>query len=141
VPSAPPTAHAFMLGVAFDLTPESMPKGWCEMPEQISKYPDVTLKVLKGAGAACDQGAPQRILTKCPPNRFCSLPTGELCVYGITEIPQMTQVTPKELAQVVCPRAHAGPTLAPTAPGFDGLMLAAVFLVGLGLGTARRWLW
>lgn len=26
------------------------------MPEQISKYPEVTLKVLKGAGARCSEG-------------------------------------------------------------------------------------
>ena len=26
------------------------------MPEQISKYPDVTLKVLKGAGGAVEKG-------------------------------------------------------------------------------------
>jgi len=37
------------------------------MPEQISKYPDVTLKVLKEAGAVCGQGAPQKILTTCRP--------------------------------------------------------------------------
>jgi hypothetical protein len=108
------------------------------MPEQISKYPDVTLKVLKGAGAACDQGAPQRILTKCPPNRFCSLPTGELCIYGIPEIPQMTQITPKELASVVCPRAQPGPTLADTIAGAEGSILGAVFLAGVVLGRARR---
>jgi hypothetical protein len=98
----------------------------------------VTLKVLQGAGAACNQGAPQKILTKCPANRFCSLPTGEICVYGITEIPRMTQITPKELAQVVCPRAHEGPTLSETISGSDELMLGAVFLAGLMLGTARR---
>ena len=30
------------------------------MPEQISKYPDVTLEVLEGAGALCGEGAPQK---------------------------------------------------------------------------------
>ncbi len=64
------------------------------MPEQISKYPDVTLEVLKGAGAVCGEGAPQKILTQCPSERFCSLTTGEICVYGIKQIPQMTQITP-----------------------------------------------
>jgi hypothetical protein len=108
------------------------------MPEQISKYPDVTLKVLKGAGAVCDQGAPQKILTQCPANRFCALPTGEICVYGIKEIPQMTQITPKELAQVVCPRAQLGHLLSGAISGADGVMLAAVFLAGLALGRARR---
>ena len=32
------------------------------MPEQISKYPDVTLQVLRESGAVCGQGAPQNIL-------------------------------------------------------------------------------
>jgi hypothetical protein len=108
------------------------------MPEQISKYPDVTLKVLQDAGAACARGAPQKILTKCPANRFCALPTGEVCVYGIPEIPQMTQISPKELAAVVCPRAQSGPTLADTLAGADGLILGAVFLAGVILGRARR---
>ena len=53
------------------------------MPEQISKYPDVTLKVLKGAGAVCGEGAKQKILTQCPAEQFCKLPTGEICVYGV----------------------------------------------------------
>ena len=56
------------------------------MSEQITKYPDVTLRVLKGAGAVCGEGATQKILTQCPAARFCALPTGEICVYGINEI-------------------------------------------------------
>jgi hypothetical protein len=108
------------------------------MPEQISKYPDVTLKVLEGAGATCGRGAPQKILTKCPANRFCALPTGEICVYGIDEIPRMTQIAPKELAQVVCPRADASPPVAGIPAGADGPVLGAVFLAGLVLGAARR---
>ena len=63
------------------------------MPEQISKYPDVTLQVLRESGAVCGQGAPQNILKQCPRDRFCSLRTGEICVYGINEIPKMTQIT------------------------------------------------
>jgi hypothetical protein len=108
------------------------------MPEQLSKYPDVTLKILQDTGAACARGAPQKILTKCPANRFCALPTGEVCIYGIPEIPQMTQITPKELASVVCPRAQPGPTLADTIAGADGMILGAVFLAGVVLGRARR---
>lgn len=73
------------------------------MPEQISKYPEVTIKVLKGAGARCGEGAEQKILTQCPRERFCALPSGEVCIYGIEEIPQMTQITANELARVVCP--------------------------------------
>ena len=62
------------------------------MPEQISKYPDVTLKVLKEAGARCGEGAKQKILTQCPREQFCALQSGEICVYGIEQIPQMTQI-------------------------------------------------
>jgi hypothetical protein len=39
------------------------------MPEQISKYPDVTLQVLRESGAVCGQGAPQNILKQCPRDR------------------------------------------------------------------------
>jgi hypothetical protein len=108
------------------------------MPEQISKYPEVTLKILQDSGAVCARGAPQKILTKCPPNRFCALPTGEVCVYGIPEIPQMTQITPKELAAVVCPRAQSGPMLADAIAGVDGLVFGAIFLAGVALGRVRR---
>lgn len=107
------------------------------MPEQISKYPDVTLEVLKGAGAACGEGAPQKILTQCPAERFCSLPTGEICVYGIKEIPQMTQITLQELAQVVSPRAEQDAGASRAISGVEGILLAAVFLAGLVLG----WSW
>lgn len=110
-------------------------EGWCAMPEQISKYPDVTLEVLKGAGAVCGEGAPQKILTQCPSERFCSLTTGEICVYGIKQIPQMTQITPQELAQVVCPIAPQGPAISGAMSGTEGILLGAVFLVGLLLGS------
>lgn len=106
------------------------------MPEQISKYPEVTLEVLKGAGAVCGEGAPQKILTQCPSEQFCSLPTGEICVYGIRDIPQMTQITPQELAQVVCPSTQQDAVFS-TALGTEGILWGAVFVVGLVLG--RTW--
>jgi hypothetical protein len=108
------------------------------MPEQITKYPDVTLKVLEGAGAVCGRGAPQKILTKCPAERFCALPTGEICVYGIADIPRMTQITPKDLAPVVCPRADQGQPGLATHAGVDALLLAAALLIGLSLNHATR---
>ena len=107
------------------------------MPEQISKYPEVTLKVLKGSGAVCGEGAPQKILTQCPRDKFCSLPTGEICVYGIKDIPKMTQITPQELAQVVCPNAQQGAATSAAGLGTVAISLGAVFLVGLALG--RLW--
>ncbi|WP_128003608.1 hypothetical protein [Piscinibacter defluvii] len=63
------------------------------MPEQLTKHPEVTLQVLRSAGATCGEGAPQSILTKCPSQRFCKLPGGEVCVYGIPEARAMTQFT------------------------------------------------
>ena len=66
------------------------------MPEQLTKYPDVTLQVLRSAGAKCGAGAPQEILTKCPAPRFCKLPGGEICVYGLPEAKQMTQISGAE---------------------------------------------
>ena len=105
------------------------------MPEQISKYPGVTLRVLKGAGARCGEGVEQRILTQCPAEQFCALPTGEICVYGIEQIPHMTQITTQELARVVCPQQSS--------LGFGGLssseiaVMGAIFAAGLVIG--RFW--
>jgi hypothetical protein len=74
------------------------------MPEVISKHPEITIRVLQGAeGVICGQGAEQRILTRCPPERFCATPVGEVCVYGLNQIPQMTQISKEDLAQVVIP--------------------------------------
>ena len=107
------------------------------MPEQITKYPEVTLKVLQGAGARCGEGVKQQILTQCPRERFCALPTGEMCVYGIEEIPQMTQITPQELARVVCPPAQQSSMDAPTFASFDVVLLGATLAVGMVVG--RVW--
>ena len=108
------------------------------MPEQISKYPEVTLKVLKGAGAVCGEGAEQKILTQCPAERFCALSTGEICVYGVEEIPQMTQITPMELARVVCPGAQQGSVFPATLSTVELILICVVFAVGLVLGRFSR---
>jgi hypothetical protein len=68
------------------------------MPEQLTKHPEVTLQVLKSAGAKCAEGAPQEILTACPRERFCKLPGGEVCVYGLPQATQMTQITQADWA-------------------------------------------
>lgn len=62
------------------------------MPEILTKHPDIALKILKDAKLKCGTGEKQQILTWCPQDRFCSLPTGEICVYGVKEIPQMMQI-------------------------------------------------
>jgi hypothetical protein len=104
------------------------------MPEQITKYPDVTLKVLKEAGAVCGEGAPQKILKQCPKERFCALPSGELCIYGVGQIPQMTQITPQEIAAAVCP---PGAGLPQEISAVEGLAVGAVLVAGVALG--RYW--
>lgn len=108
------------------------------MPEQISKYPEITLEVLRGAGAVCGEGAPQKILKKCPSERFCSLPTGEICVYGIKDIPQMTQIKSQELAKVVSPNARKAADVMDVVSGTEGLLLVAAFLTGLLLGRISK---
>lgn len=62
------------------------------MPELVTKYPEVALRLLKEANIACGEGKAQTILTNCPKDQFCSLPTGELCIYGIDDVPSMTQL-------------------------------------------------
>ncbi len=69
------------------------------MPEILTKYPDVVIQVLRESGAKCGVGSPQQILTSCPSERFCSMPTGEVCIYGLNEIPGMTQITPAEIVR------------------------------------------
>jgi hypothetical protein len=107
------------------------------MPEQISKYPEVTLQVLQGGGARCREGAEQKILKQCPAEQFCSLQSGEICVYGIAQIPQMTQISRQELAQVVCPATSA----AGSGPGWMDLgPMSATFVLGLAAGALfQRW--
>ena len=105
------------------------------MPEQITKHPEVTMQVLKGAGARCGEGVQPKILTRCPREKFCSLPTGEICVYGIADIPKMTQITTDELAAVVCPRPAASGFIA---QGSDStLLVLAILIFGIGLGRTR----
>jgi hypothetical protein len=104
------------------------------MPEQISKYPDVTLQVLRESGAVCGQGAPQKILKQCPRDRFCSLRTGEICVYGINDIPKMTQITSHELAQIVCPLPQKPALFSAGVSGAESALLLALFLGGVAAG-------
>lgn len=103
------------------------------MPEQISKYPEVTLQVLRESGAVCGQGAPQTILKQCPRERFCALKTGEICVYGIHEIPKMTQITTQELAKVVCPLTPKQAAGFPDGvPALEAALIFAGFVSGFG---------
>jgi hypothetical protein len=106
------------------------------MPEQISKYPDVTLKVLKEAGARCGEGAKQKILKQCPREQFCALRSGEICVYGIDQIPQMTQIRTEELARIVCPPGEKASIASLPFP--DLAVMGTVFMAGLLAGRFWR---
>ncbi|MGH8659273.1 MAG: hypothetical protein ACREV4_12580 [Gammaproteobacteria bacterium] len=113
------------------------------MPEQISKYPEVTMEVLKGAGARCSEGAEQKILTQCPRERFCALSTGEVCIYGIEEIPQMTQITTKDLAGIVCPPGPQSSMGLVSLSSPEIMLLGVAFAVGAVAGrflyTINSW--
>ncbi|MDQ7979133.1 hypothetical protein QYH69_17935 [Paraburkholderia sp. SARCC-3016] len=108
------------------------------MPEQITKYPDVTLRVLKGAGAVCAEGAPQKILTQCPATRFCALPTGELCIYGIDEIKSMTQISASEIAAVVAPESQSDASPLFATWWVAGAVLGAGLITGFVFGRYRK---
>ena len=71
------------------------------MPEVLTKHPDVSLQVLRSTGARCGDGALQEILKTCPAERFCKLPGGEICVYGLGDAQQMTQITASDWQALV----------------------------------------
>ncbi|CAG1016266.1 hypothetical protein BURC_01222 [Burkholderiaceae bacterium] len=118
------------------------------MPEQLTKHPDVTLQVLRSAGAQCGTQAPQEILTACPAERFCKLPGGEICVYGIADAPRMTQFVAADWRSLAAAtRAVPGPTSGASAARADESGAASLGPVvplasGLGLviiGVAIGW--
>ena len=106
------------------------------MPEQLTKYPEVTMQVLESAGARCGEGGPQKILTQCPAERFCSLPGGEVCVYGVEQALQMTQIAPADLAAVICPSAETQASFIPDGGG-AALFVAVGILIGIALRRRR----
>jgi hypothetical protein len=101
------------------------------MPEQLTKHPEVTLQVLKSAGAKCAEGAPQEILIACPRERFCKLPGGEVCVYGLPQAKEMTQITAADWAALP-------PQPPPSAPPWAWIVPALVAGALLGWWLARR---
>lgn len=109
------------------------------MPEQLSRHPEVTLEVLRSAGAVCGTGATQDILKACPAERFCKLPGGEICVYGLPQATQMTQITAAEWRAVLQAPASSPPA-PPEAPAALLLPGALAALAGVALGFAAGWL-
>jgi hypothetical protein len=111
------------------------------MPEQLTKHPDVTLQVLRSAGAQCGAGAPQDILKACPAERFCKLPGGEVCIYGLSDVAQMTQISPSEwqaaLRQVTpsLPAAPASAAASSQTPNAPAAVTSGVALLLLGVAV------
>jgi hypothetical protein len=101
------------------------------MPEVVTKYPDVLIQELKDAKGKCGEGRPQQILKSCPPDKFCALPTGEICVYDLTTATTMTQISPAEWSEVVT-----------GIPGMFSLsnliMWIIIFGIGLAIGMRLR---
>ncbi|NSX14225.1 hypothetical protein [Cupriavidus taiwanensis] len=102
------------------------------MPEQLTKHPDVTIQVLRSAGARCGEGETQAILRSCPPERFCKLPGGEVCVYGLDGAPAMTQFTAADW-QSLAPLVRGSADDAAAGPW--GGMAVAIFVAGLVAGA------
>ena len=67
------------------------------MPEILTKNPELVLHLLNEVGAKCGKDEKPLILTKCPPESFCSLSGGELCVYGLNNVSSMTQISAHDL--------------------------------------------
>ena len=113
------------------------------MPEQLTKHPQVTLEVLSSAGAQCGKGARQEILKACPAERFCKLPGGELCVYGLADAGAMTQLNRSDWSTVMS-SVGLGPTRPPSPPapaGGSGAVepggLAVLIALAVGVAAAR----
>ena len=111
------------------------------MPEQLTKHPEVTLQVLRSSGASCADGAKQEILTQCPAQRFCKLPGGELCVFGLSDASKMTQISAADWKALVQslpatpPKtSNAGSTEILLSSG-SGLLAGAV----IALAVSRFW--
>lgn len=119
------------------------------MPEQLTKHPDVTLQVLKSAGARCGTGETPQILKTCPAERFCQLPGGEICVFGLPDAARMTQITKADWQALTATMAGVTPTAAPGSPSAPAtappmatpwLWIVIALVIGLVLGAvlARR---
>lgn len=94
------------------------------MPEMLTKHPEVAIQILKDNGAKCGEGEHQQILTTCPKDRFCSLKSGEICVYDVGNMKTMTQLSRNDFVEMT--------TGAPSILSSTNLMLL-IMVFGLGL--------
>jgi hypothetical protein len=111
------------------------------MPEQLTKHPEVTLQVLRSGGAKCGEGLVPSILTRCPSERFCQLPGGEICVFGLPDAPRMTQISAAEW-QAVLPSQSPSTPSAPGPIGSEPWLAGGAGLVAgalIAVVVLRRW--
>ncbi|WP_042879913.1 hypothetical protein [Cupriavidus necator] len=112
------------------------------MPEQLTRHPEVTIQVLRSAGARCGEGAPQQILKTCPRERFCQLPGGEICVYGLDSAAAMTQITHADwqaLGPLAGARQADAPSMAVVAAAVAGLLAGVLLAALLARWRHGRW--
>jgi hypothetical protein len=110
------------------------------MPEQLTKHPEVTLQVLRSSGAKCAEGAKQEILKQCPAQSFCKLPGGELCVFGLSDAPKMTQISAAEWKALV-QALPATPPKTSDAGGSELLLSGGGLLAGAVIAVAVSRFW
>lgn len=119
------------------------------MPEVLTKHPDVVRQLIEKTGGRCGEGQKQTILKACPPAQFCTMPGGELCIYGVEQARSMTQISAGELREHLCPEtagasAPADAAACGAACNVDaaspsaGLALAVAVLGATGLRRALR---
>lgn len=108
------------------------------MPEVVTKYPTTLLTILRGGGARCGPDQTQKVLKRCPPERFCTTPTGEICVYGLDQVTDLQQITRDEFAARIC-KQNDGCQFYPDAASQNpsGELLVAAF-AAIVVGWALR---
>ena len=107
------------------------------MPEQLTKHPDVTLKLLRSAGGKCGEGLKPEILVSCPPAGFCKMPGGEICVYGIEDAGRMTQITKSDWRAIQVQQKEDVPALV-TVP-LGTVIIAVCVSIVAGMLLAAWW--
>lgn len=101
------------------------------MPEMITKYPDVALKLLNEGEMKCGTDKKPQILITCPKNNFCVSKTGELCVYDIQNIGHATQINAIDIYEIT--------KNVPTILSFWNIaLITLIFLLGLWIGAKKK---
>ncbi|MDX1631574.1 MAG: hypothetical protein R3234_06925 [Thermoanaerobaculia bacterium] len=107
------------------------------MPELITEHPGVLRHKLEAAGAECGEEAEPRVLVDCPPERFCSLPEGEVCIYGIEEISDMAVTDIRLVRDAACPPGLLPWSGEPQGAAVWAFTLALALWLGSWSGRAR----